>query len=110
MFEQDRDVATLFVNSLPNTLDTTVRAVNDTDAFVITGGFLVEEMLRSPLPDRPGGSRGSIGTPPPTTGRGHRGHVAAGQRLPGADQPVDEFTWSSIFPHQNNNAHTRVTP
>lgn len=35
--KQDRDLATLFANCLPNTLDTTVRAVNDTDAFVITG-------------------------------------------------------------------------
>lgn len=35
--QQDRDLATLFVNCLPNTLDTTVQSYNDTDTFVITG-------------------------------------------------------------------------
>ncbi len=43
---QDRDLATLFSNCLPNTLDTTVRAVNDTDAFVITGRWKIQYLCR----------------------------------------------------------------
>lgn len=98
--QQDRDLATLFANCLPNTLDTTVRAVNDTDAFVVTGAPAVYSMLTQirafqsnhdwTIPFEPRPDRRSFMMSDATGSyclhmynRGHRGHVAPGQRLPG---------------------------